>query len=283
MARLNLRLPDNAPGGLYVDETCIDCETCRIIAPDIYGDGSGHSFVRRQPTSAVEKRRALMALVSCPTASIGAPWKAGEAARAFPEPIDGPVHYCGYASELSYGASSYLAVRPGGNVMIDSPRAAGPLLRRIEGLGGVRFLFLSHRDDVADHRALHARFGCERMLHAADVSTDTREIERQPEGNAAFPLDEGLTVIPVPGHTRGSCALLLEDRYLFTGDHLWGDGDGHLAMSRSVCWYSWNDQVESLRRLLDYRFDWVLPGHGRPLHLPAEQMKREIERLLERS
>jgi ferredoxin len=210
MARLNLRLAENAPGELFVDSTCIDCDTCRQLAPAIFAEGSGASYVRRQPSDEAERLRALMALVACPTASIGAPWKAAEAARAFPERIDGAVHYCGYASEQSFGASSYLVERPAGNVLVDSPRAAGPLLSRLAELGGVRFMFLTHRDDVADHAAFRERFGCERVLHEADVSAATRGVELQRGGADPWPLGPGLTVIPVPGHTRGSCALLVE-------------------------------------------------------------------------
>jgi hypothetical protein len=33
-----------------------------------------------------------------------------------------------------------------------------------------------------------------------------------------------------------------------------------------------------MTRLLDYQFEWVLPGHGRPVHLPADSMHRELER-----
>jgi glyoxylase-like metal-dependent hydrolase (beta-lactamase superfamily II)/ferredoxin len=281
MARLNLRLAENAPGELFVDSTCIDCDTCRQLAPAIFAEGRGTSYVRRQPAGEAERLRALMALVACPTASIGAPWKAAEAARAFPERIDGPVHYCGYASEQSFGASSYLIERPAGNVLVDSPRAAGPLLSRLAALGGVRFMFLTHRDDVADHAAFRERFGCERVLHEADVSASTRGVELQRGGAEPWPLGPGLTVIPVPGHTRGSSALLVEERYLFTGDHLWADDDGALAMSRGVCWYSWEEQRRSLRKLLDFRFEWVLPGHGRRLHLPAARMRRAVERLVD--
>src|SRR5438477_13166168 len=100
-------------------------------------------------------------------------------------------------------------------------------------------------------------------------------------GNEPRQLAHGLTVIPVPGHTRGRCALLLDDKYLFSGDHLWA-WEGRLEMGRNVCWYSWPEQKRSLRKLLDFQFEWVLPGHGRSLHLPAPQMKAEIEGLSKR-
>jgi glyoxylase-like metal-dependent hydrolase (beta-lactamase superfamily II) len=172
--------------------------------------------------------------------------------------------------------------RAGGNVLVDSPRAARPLLGGIAALGGVRLMFLTHRDDVADHDKLRRAFGCTRVMHAADVGPATRAIERQLTGADPIPLDGDLVAIPVPGHTRGSCALLYREQFLFTGDHLWADEDsGALAMSRAVCWYSWREQVASLRRLLDFRFEWVLPGHGRRHRArSAAAMRAAIETLL---
>jgi len=283
VARLNLRLPENVPGPLFVDQTCIDCDTCRQMAPEIYGETRGLSYVMRQPESAEEKRRALQALVACPTASIGG-GKGAEVRQAlatFPERIDGPVHDCGLRAESSFGATSYLVLRPGGNVLIDSPRAAGPLLDRIDALGGVRLMFLTHRDDVADHARLRERFGCDRVLHRADVSRDTREVEVKLEGDDPVELGPGLLAIPVPGHTRGSSALLVDDEYLFTGDHLWAADGGSLEMGRGVCWYSWDEQVRSLEKLLAFRFRWVLPGHGRRIDAgSAEEMRGKVRRLL---
>ena len=52
-------------------------------------------------------------------------------------------------------------------------------------------------------------------------------------------------------------------------------------MSRSVCWYSWREQVKSLEKLLAFRFRWVLPGHGRRFHAEtAEKMRDAIAALL---
>lgn len=287
MARLARRLPENAAGDLYVDDTCIDCETCRQIAPAVFARDrcAGQSVVSEQPASPADERRALMAMVACPTASIGSASKRDptDAARAFPEEIAGGVHACGYASASSYGASSYFVRRAGDdNFLVDSPRAARPLFARLAELGGVRRMFLTHRDDVADHARFHAVFACERILHTADVGAGTGDIERRLDGVDPIRLDDDLLAIPVPGHTRGSTALLYGETFLFTGDHLWGDEDtGRLGMSQSVCWYSWREQVASLRRLLDHRFEWVLPGHGRRFRATsARAMRAAIEVLL---
>ena len=286
MARISARLSENAAGDFFVDDSCIDCETCRIVAPGTFArsDRLGLSIVRRQPASREDELRAAMALVSCPTSSIGTESKLDvhEAVEALPDPIAGGVFYCGYASEDSFGAASYLVKRASGNVLVDSPRAARPLMERIASLGGVATMFLSHRDDVADHAKYARRFGCARVLHAADVGADTREVERRIEGDAPVELAPDLIAIPVPGHTRGSM-VLLHHEFLFTGDHLWGtdDGDG-LDAGRSVCWYSWPEQVRSMEKLLAFDFEWVLPGHGPRFHAPARRMRAELERLVAR-
>jgi glyoxylase-like metal-dependent hydrolase (beta-lactamase superfamily II)/ferredoxin len=283
MARHDLRLAQNAAGEFFVDSSCIDCDTCRWIAPAVFARAEEieQSFVSRQPDQD-DRERALMALVACPTASIGTVNKmdARPAARRFPELVEENIYYCGFTSERSYGASSYLIVRPEGNVLVDSPRAATPLLRRIEEMGGVKLMFLSHRDDVADHARLHDYFGCERVIHRLEPV----DAERKLDGRDPVELADGLLAIPLPGHTRGSTALLYREKFLFSGDHLWwSENLGALNASRSVCWYSWAEQTRSMARLLDFRFEWVLPGHGRRYHAPsAAVMRSELEQLVER-
>ncbi len=287
MARPSARLSENAPGEFFVDDACIDCETCRILAPRVFerSDRLGLSVVRRQPASAEDELRAKMAIVSCPTSAIGTACKLDlrEAIDALPDAIAPDVFYCGYTSESSFGAASYLVRREAGNVLVDSPRAARPLMDRVEALGGIRTMFLTHRDDVADHARYASRFKCERVLHARDVGPDTREVERRIEGDQPVPLASDLLAIPTPGHTRGSAVLLFRGTFLFTGDHLWGSEDGkRLEAGAGVCWYSWAEQTRSMEKLLAFDFEWVLPGHGPRFRAPARGMRSEIERLVAR-
>jgi glyoxylase-like metal-dependent hydrolase (beta-lactamase superfamily II)/ferredoxin len=288
MARVQSRLTGNVPGEFFVDDACIDCETCRVVAPEVFvrSQALGLSVVGAQPRSDEGALRAKMALVACPTSAIGTESKLDvrAAVRAFPERIAGSdVHYCGFAAESSFGASSYLVSRGEGNVLVDSPRAARPLFERIAALGGVRTMLLSHRDDVADHAIFARRFGCTRVLHAADVGPGTRDVERLIDGDESVALDPHLLVIPVPGHTRGSVAFLYRSRFLFTGDHLWGSEDGaHLEASREVCWYSWAEQIRSMQKLLAYDFEWVLPGHGPRFRAEPPTMRRKLEELITR-
>jgi glyoxylase-like metal-dependent hydrolase (beta-lactamase superfamily II)/ferredoxin len=286
MANPAKRLPENVPGDFYVDDSCIDCDACRQIAPTVFRDHGEQSSVFRQPETDEEVRRALMSIVACPTSSIGTTrrYDARAGVEAFPERIDANVYYCGFNAESSFGAWSYLVVRPeaeGGNVLVDSPRFTRPLVRKIEALGGLGTIFLTHRDDVADHDKFARHFGARRVMHADDNAA-RHGVEHVVKGEEAERLGQELLVIPTPGHTRGHAVLLYKDRYLFTGDHLaWSPTRNTLTAFRSACWYSWTVQTRSMERLLGYQFEWVLPGHGRIHHDSAAGMRRHLEGCVE--
>jgi glyoxylase-like metal-dependent hydrolase (beta-lactamase superfamily II)/ferredoxin len=282
MANPSRRLPENVQGDFYVDDSCIDCDACRQIAPEVFRDHGEQSSVFRQPVGEAEVLGALKAIVACPTSSIGTTrdYDARLGVEAFPDNIDANVYFCGFTSESSFGAWSYLVIRPeaeGGNVLVDSPRFTRPLVRKIEALGGIRTIFLTHRDDVADHEKFARHFRASRVMHKDDGAA-RYGVECVVEGGDAVRLDGDLLVIPTPGHTRGHAVLLYRDKYLFTGDHLaWSPTRGTLTAFRSACWYSWEVQTRSMERLLDYKFEWVLPGHGRIHHDTAEAMRAHLE------
>ncbi len=275
--------PGNAPGDFFVDRTCIDCDTCRWVARGLFTEAGGGSVVSRQPRTPDERRLAFLALRACPTASIGCGGDKSALKDAdFPLEIEPNLYYLGYASPQSFGAASYLLVRPGGGVMVDSPRFHEPLAKAMEALGTVSWMVLTHRDDVADHARWVERLGCKRVLHRDDVEADTRDVEVQPTGSEPFALAPGLALIPVPGHTRGHCVLHADHRYLFTGDHLEFDEEAAtLRAFRDFCWYDWGRQTESMRRLLALDFEWVLPGHGRRVHADRARMKAWLEDCVE--
>lgn len=286
MARRDQALPDNAPGDFFVDRSCIDCDTCRQIAPATFRERNGQSIVHHQPELPPQTTRALMALVACPTGSIGAGEGADirRAIDAFPTPIAEGVYYCGFNAESSFGAWSYLITRPashGGNVMIDAPRWTPRLAERIEEMGGIDTIVLTHRDDVADHARWAARFGATRLMHENDHASH-HGVERVLTGDDPIPIDDELMVIPTPGHTRGHVVLLHRDTHLFTGDHLsWSPEAGTLRAHRDACWFSWRRQIASMELLRAFDFEWVLPGHGRIGHASAERMREHLERCIE--
>ncbi|MGE5735851.1 MAG: 4Fe-4S domain-containing protein, partial [Acidobacteriota bacterium] len=152
MADLKKRLPANVPGEFYVDSTCIDCDACRQLASSVFAEEDGYSAVTHQPTTAVETRAAQRALLACPTGSIGTLTKnsIADVVSDYPLLLENNVYYCGFNSPKSFGGNSYFVQHPDGNWLIDSPRFTQPLLSALEKLGGLRYIFLTHRDDVAD-------------------------------------------------------------------------------------------------------------------------------------
>ena len=274
MANLTRRLPENVPGEFFVDSTCIDCDTCRQLAPGVFGETSEFSYVRRQPETEAESRDATRALVACPTGSIGTvhPNAAKAVMADFPLQIEDDVFYCGFTSPKSFGGSSYFVRHAGGNWLIDAPKFLPQLVRRFEAWGGIAHIFLTHRDDVADAARYAERFGSRRIIHRAELAAQP-DTEHILDGCDPISLAPDFLAIPTPGHTRGHCALLYRERFLFTGDHLWWDRDNErLDASEDYCWDSWADQTESMARLLDHRFVWVLPGHGQRVQLPEASM-----------
>ncbi|MCP4935017.1 MAG: MBL fold metallo-hydrolase [bacterium] len=284
MAILKKRRLSNVEGDFYVDSTCIDCGTCRWVAPESFDASGDKSRVYHQPVNDDQTQRACMALLACPVGAIGSEKKHEFklAQAAFPDPIEANIYHCGYHSKKSYGATSYFILRESGNLMIDSPRYNASLIRRLEAMGGIRYLFLTHADDVADHDKFSRHFLCQRILHQDDIRTATREVEIQPQGKGVRSMDDDLLLIPTPGHTQGSCCLLYRETYLFTGDHLWWHPLRHcLSASPRYCWHNWGEQIKSMELLTQYRFSWVLPGHGQRVHLPEIKMKEALEQCID--
>lgn len=275
------RLDTNASGSMYVTSACIDCDTCRQLAPSVFYKAQGYSAVARQPEGVVERRSALHALLACPTAAIVSEDKDGipEAAEEIPLLLEDGVYYCGYTSPKSFGGSSYLVTRSGGNWLVDAPRFVPALVRRFKEMGGIDTIFLTHRDDVADANLYAERFGAKRIIHALELSSQP-DAEHVIDGVDDIQWDDEMKIIVVPGHTRGSMALLYKNRFLFTGDHLaWNRHRNKLEAFDDYCWYSWEEQIRSMDRLASESFEWVIPGHGERKKLPPEEMKLAIRQL----
>ena len=283
MANPKKRVPENVPGDFFVDSTCIDCDACRQIVPSVFGEAAETSFVKAQPVASADRRQALQALLACPTGSIGCLGDDDVKAvmKDFPLLIEGPVYYCGYNSPKSFGGNSYFIKHDAGNWLIDSPKFVTPLVKQLEARAGIAHIFLTHRDDVADAERYAKHFGARRIIHRNELSAQPGA-EVVLDGEGPWELAPGFLAIPTPGHTAGHCVLLYRERFLFTGDHLAWDRDARrLSASEDYCWYSWPQQAGSMGRLAAHCFEWVLPGHGQRVHLPADEMRQQIERLAE--
>ncbi len=285
MANENKRLDSNVAGNFFVDATCINCDTCRQLAPASFEEVGSFSAVTLQPTDERQSHQAYQALLACPVGSIGTVHsdqvRMKNAMASFPLQLEDEVSYCGFNSEKSFGANSFFIEHPDGNWLVDSPRYLKHLVEAFERRGGIAYIFLTHKDDVADAEKYATHFGAKRMIHRADIEA-MPDAEWIIEGTDGVQVMRQFQVIPVPGHTAGSMALLYKNRFLFTGDHLWWDSAQNMlgAPSRLV----WRKHVlaDSIKKLLDYPFEWVLAGHGDRTRLPADEMRAQLEALLER-
>lgn len=273
---------DNAPGDWYVDTNCINCKAAQTVAPGLIVERGGQSVFARQPATAEELTLAWRARLLCPTASVHTERRAEPPDGVFPEPLTQNVYRLGYNARNSWGAHSFLIRRARGNAMVDAPRWTTRVVEALEALGGLALILLTHRDDVADAKRYARHFGARVFIHEADRAA-APYVSDIISGRDPSPLDTDLLVVPVPGHTKGSVAYLVDGHLLFTGDSLaWSFEQNDLRASKDVCWYSWPEQTSSLRRLLDYRFDWVFAGHGGSFHLPAEEMRARLATLVAR-
>ncbi len=284
MANLKLRRSENIRGDIYVDSTCIDCDTCRWMSPKVFHRSGEKSAVYYQPTNEAERLEAMQALLSCPTNSIGTvetPKDIKKVQQTLPILVADNVYHCGYHSEKSFAAASYFIVRPEGNILVDSPQILTPLVKRLEEMGGIKYMYLTHKDDIADHQKFREHFNCERILHVDEISADTNDIEIKLTGTEPFSLSPDLLIIPVSGHTKGHTVLLYQ-KFLFTGDHLaWSSNLNQLYAFRPYCWYSWSEQIKSMKKLINYNFEWVLPGHGHRYYADIETMQKQLQKCID--
>lgn len=284
MADPKQRLDTNVQGNFFVDATCINCDTCRQLAPDSFQEVGECSAVVIQPVGDEGLHRAYQALLACPVGSIGTQRsdkiRLQQAMSSFPLLIEGGVFYCGFNSQKSFGANSYFIRHSDGNWLVDSPRYLKHLVDALERMGGLRYIFLTHEDDVADAARYAARFGATRIIHRADAEA-MPDAEWIVDGSDSIPLAPQFNLIPVPGHTPGSSALLYDQRFLFTGDHLWWDPETRsLQAPQRLVWRS-RAMVQSLEKLLGDRFEWVLPGHGDRIKLTPEEMRNQLRLLVD--
>jgi glyoxylase-like metal-dependent hydrolase (beta-lactamase superfamily II)/ferredoxin len=283
MADLKKRLDTNVAGNFFVDATCINCDTCRQLAPGSFEEVGQYSAVTAQPEGHERLLQAYQALLACPVGSIGTErseqLRLQQALSSFPLPLEEGVFYCGFNSEKSFGANSYFIRHAKGNWLVDSPRYLKHLVDAIERMGGLRYIFLTHEDDVADAARYGARFGATRIIHRADADA-MPSAEWIVDGLQTVHLAPQFELIPVPGHTAGSCALLYDQRFLFSGDHLWWDPEREqLECPEQLVWDR-HELVRSIARLMDHRFEWVLAGHGNRIQLPPAEMKSALRALV---
>ena len=282
MARARRRHREGVPGDWFIDDRCIGCGASFSIAPDLIAPtADGRQFVfRAQPADAAQLERAQLAAEVCPTNSSGTESRLRWAWH-HPVEIASGVWRCGSNSPDTAGGNAYLVVRADGNVLIDSPRYTGRVVRHIRSHGGLACIALTHRDDVGDAEQYAREFGAEVVIHRADAKA-APFATKLVDGVDTVEIRAGLLAIPTPGHTIGHMMYLLDGETLFSGDSLsWDPDRQNLWAEKLVCWYSWPEQLTSIEHLADHAFTRVIPTHGAVSpDLPPDEMRERLRDLV---
>lgn len=196
------------------------------------------------------------------------------------------------------GANSYVILINDDIIVIDTgiPGNANKIIDCITKIGkkldDVRYIILTHADmdhsgSVADLKEIT---GAKVAIHEKDApAVSGKRVLKEVKGIlspifAIMPkimnfrpiepdilLNDGdkiyeLKVIYTPGHTIGHISLLYPPKSaLFSGDALRSDLKGNvLPMSRSMT-LDMNEAWRSIKKLTEFDFDILLPGHGTPV------------------
>lgn len=264
-----------------ITSTCRICRAAWNMAPGIIGAAAnGQAVFERQPETEEELLATWRAAVACPTGSILAPRGLKMPEGVFPQLLSENLYRLGYNDNSTAGAHPFfIRTSTGLNILVDGPRFVPKLVEFIEQQGGLDHVLLTHRDDVGASAKYAERFGARLWIHEHDreASPEATDILTGYEITEPIP---GVTVIPIPGHTIGSVAFLIDEK-LFVGDSLnWEIGSLKLWTNPLRCWDDWDMQRRSLKRLQDFRFTYLLAGHGGSIGWPHERMQAELAKCL---
>jgi len=125
---------------------------------------------------------------------------------------------------------AYLLTRDMGNVLFYNTSQQADIEHML-ALGGVRYQFLSHRDELGDSvKQIRKQFDAKLGGHINEQTEFAEVCLADIQYSQREWLLENIEVIPTPGHTPGSSCFVVNsghDRtYLFTGDTLYLSDEG---------------------------------------------------------
>jgi glyoxylase-like metal-dependent hydrolase (beta-lactamase superfamily II)/ferredoxin len=276
MAKAFLKRANNCDSSFYVDNTCIDCGTCYWVAPETFKKDGPQSAVFCDPSTMEQIDLAHVAKYCCPTNSIGHIGK-HSCPPPFPRNLEDNVYHLGFHDRKSFGATSYLIKCSNGNILIDSPRFVRKLANRIHNDGGIKYQLLTHEDDVADSHLYKKEFNTTLYFPSGDKAPPRLDIDQTLDSDKSeIQITPELLAISVPGHTKGHFCFLYKEKFLFTGDHLcFSRHLRHLYAFINHCWHSKELLLDSVKKLRNYQFSYVLPGHGSPHNFDSSKSAKE--------
>ncbi|WP_250121690.1 MBL fold metallo-hydrolase [Chroococcidiopsis sp. CCMEE 29] len=149
------------------------------------------------------------------------------------------------------GGTAYFIVENEANILIDCPAWDDTNQKFLHHLGGIRWLFLTHRGAIGKTREIQEAFGCEVLVQEQEayLLPGLRVIKFQQE----FTLSNLAQAIWTPGHSPGSSCLYYADEggVLFSGRHLLPNQQGEPVPLRTAKTFHWSRQLKSIQLLID--------------------------------
>ena len=163
------------------------------------------------------------------------------------------------------GATSYLILKNSGNILVDCPAADQANLQFLRDMGGVRWLFLTHRGGIGKQISqMQATLGFSVLIQEQEsyLTPDVNTITFSDR----FALSDDCYCFWTPGHSPGSSCLYWNalGGVLFTGRHLLPESSDRIAPIRLAKTFHWPRQLQSVAALRD-RFsadtlEYICPG-----------------------
>ena len=165
------------------------------------------------------------------------------------------------------GGTAYFILGKAGNILVDCPawnaQEKSFFIEFFQQQGGVRWLFLTHRDGMSQVRQLQSDLDCE-------VVIQEQEAYLLPEVKVTSFVEEialgEATGLWTCGYSPGASCLYVpvHGGVLFSGRHLLVDPNGNLALMTSRKTFHWRRQVRNVKKLQE-RFSpetlcYICPG-----------------------
>jgi glyoxylase-like metal-dependent hydrolase (beta-lactamase superfamily II) len=188
------------------------------------------------------------------------------------------IYHAGHIKEAGE-ANSYFIKGEGssGNWLVNAPEPTAELVKELKELGGVDYIFGTHRDVICHVNAMAKHFNAKRVFHELDLDAipDT-EVVLVGVQERAFGDDNKFVAMPAPGHTEGHCMLLYDGQFLFCGDSVSVSGDELTVGPAEWTWQNVELNIESVRRLASLTLSGLLPDHGKVLQADSAEIRKRI-------
>ncbi|MFQ3574737.1 MAG: MBL fold metallo-hydrolase, partial [Thermodesulfovibrionales bacterium] len=132
---------------------------------------------------------------------------------------DNPQIYQFY--RVARGCISYLVVSNGEGLVVDAMRHYNVILKKIDEIGvKVKYVIDTHlqADHISGGREVAEKTGAQYLINPNDAKSATYKYVELKNGDKYNIGTSVVEIIHSPGHTPGSTSLLLDGKYLFTGD-----------------------------------------------------------------